>query len=123
MIKPSPQHVLQKDALQLGALAHPVRLEIVRHLANRDACCVKDLVARSDLAQSTISQHLKKLVDSELVQYKPFQQQSHYVLNRDEFAGLAERLDLIFDLCCACGSNAADPKNKRLNLSKKGPLK
>lgn len=117
MNKISRRDNLQKDALQLGALAHPVRLEIVRHLAARDACCVKDLVARSDLAQSTISQHLKKLVDAELVQYKPVQQQSHYVLNRDEFSGLSKRLTHIFDLCCTCGSNAAATKNKRLSPS------
>lgn len=123
MKKAYRQNNLQKDAMQLAALAHPVRLEIVRHLAARDACCVKDLVARSDLAQSTISQHLKKLVDAELVHYKPFHQQSHYVLNRDEFSGLSERLDHIFDLCCACGSNAADTKTQMLEPFGKGPLK
>ncbi|MGL4490479.1 MAG: ArsR/SmtB family transcription factor [Rhizobiaceae bacterium] len=53
-------------AAQLLALAHPVRLAIIRHLAASDACCNKDVVARVGLAQSTVSQHLKVLWISEL---------------------------------------------------------
>ena len=54
-------------AADLFALAHPVRLAIVRHLAEADACCNKDVVNRVGLAQSTVSQHLKILVDAGLV--------------------------------------------------------
>ena len=49
-------------AAKLAALSHPVRIEILRHLSARSACCCRDVVERIDLAQSTVSQHLKVLV-------------------------------------------------------------
>ena len=48
------------------ALAHPVRVQIVRILARTDGC-VSELVERLPLAQSTVSQHLKVLKDAGLV--------------------------------------------------------
>ena len=58
-------------AARLAALSHPARLAIVRRLAAADACCCKDVVRHLDLAQSTVSQHLKVLVQAGLVIYEP----------------------------------------------------
>lgn len=52
----------------LKALAHPVRLTIVRLLAEREECACGDLVSELPLAQSTVSQHLKALKEVGLVQ-------------------------------------------------------
>ena len=52
----------------LKALAHPVRLTIVRLLAEREECVCGDLVNELPLAQSTVSQHLKALKEVGLVQ-------------------------------------------------------
>jgi len=49
------------------ALAHPVRVAIIRLLVHRDGCIVGDIVAELPLAQSTISQHLKQLKRAGLV--------------------------------------------------------
>jgi DNA-binding transcriptional ArsR family regulator len=49
------------------ALAHPVRVQIVRILARTEGCVCGDLVDRLPLAQSTVSQHLKVLKDAGLV--------------------------------------------------------
>ena len=49
------------------ALAHPVRVQIVRTLARMDGCVCGDLVAQLPLAQSTVSQHLKVLKEAGLV--------------------------------------------------------
>jgi ArsR family transcriptional regulator len=49
------------------ALAHPIRVQIVRILARTDGCVCGDLVDRLPLAQSTVSQHLKVLKDAGLV--------------------------------------------------------
>ncbi|MEM6289691.1 MAG: metalloregulator ArsR/SmtB family transcription factor [Myxococcota bacterium] len=49
------------------ALAHPVRVAIVRLLVQRDGCIVGDLVDELPLAQSTVSQHLKQLKDAGLI--------------------------------------------------------
>ncbi len=49
------------------ALAHPVRVRIVRILARTAGCICGDLVDQLPLAQSTVSQHLKVLKDAGLV--------------------------------------------------------
>lgn len=54
------------------ALAHPVRLALFRYimLCNKrmEPVCTKDLVKIFDYAQATISQHMKVLVKSGLVE-------------------------------------------------------
>ncbi len=50
------------------ALAHPIRVQIVRILARTDGCVCGDLVEQLPVAQSTVSQHLKILKDAGLIQ-------------------------------------------------------
>ena len=50
------------------ALGHPARVKIIRLLARREACVCGEIVDELPLAQSTVSQHLKKLKKSGLVQ-------------------------------------------------------
>ena len=49
------------------ALGHPARVRIMRLLARRDTCICGDIVDELDLAQSTVSQHLKVLKDAGLI--------------------------------------------------------
>lgn len=49
------------------ALAHPVRLAILKYLSNQSCCYNGDLLDVIPLAQSTISQHLKELKDAGLI--------------------------------------------------------
>ena len=84
----------------LAALAHPARLRIVRQLACLDASCCKDIVAQLDLAQSTVSQHLKILVDAGLVHYRQSGQSSHYSINPVAFANVALFVGDMANLCC-----------------------
>ncbi len=50
------------------ALGHPARVKILRMLARREACVCGEIVDELPLAQSTVSQHLKKLKEAGLVQ-------------------------------------------------------
>ena len=50
------------------ALGHPARVRILRLLLRRDACVCGEIVAELPLAQATVSQHLKVLRESGLVQ-------------------------------------------------------
>jgi DNA-binding transcriptional ArsR family regulator len=53
----------------MRALGHPVRLSILRILAQRDReCCCTDVTQMLPLAQSTVSQHIKVLLDAGLVE-------------------------------------------------------
>jgi len=49
------------------ALGHPARVRILRILARRKSCVCGDIVDEFDLAQSTVSQHLKILKDAGLI--------------------------------------------------------
>lgn len=50
------------------ALAHPARVRIVRLLLSRKTCVCGEIVDNLPLAQSTVSQHLKILTESGLIQ-------------------------------------------------------
>ncbi|MEE0741566.1 MAG: ArsR/SmtB family transcription factor [Emergencia sp.] len=67
------------------ALAHPVRLKLFRYIMQcnkaMESVCNKDLVANFDYAQATISQHMKKLVQSGLVELKKQEKFSYYYAN------------------------------------------
>jgi ArsR family transcriptional regulator len=59
----------EADALasRFKALADPARVAIVNRLASADEVCVCNLVAALDLAQPTVSHHLKVLREAGLV--------------------------------------------------------
>lgn len=50
------------------ALGHPARVTILRMLIDRDSCVCGEIVGELPLAQSTVSQHLKIMKESGLVQ-------------------------------------------------------
>jgi ArsR family transcriptional regulator len=95
-------------AAGLAALAHPARLRILRTLSQSPACCCKDVVGRLDLAQSTVSQHLKVLTDCGLVAYAPDRQRSRYSLDR---AALGALSDALASLSAECTGPAGDSEN------------
>lgn len=87
-------------ARKLAALAHPVRLRLLRNLGSADSCCVKDLVGRIGLAQSTVSQHLKVLVEADLVRFRTDRQSSRYTINAGALRDLAGAIGQTLDHCC-----------------------
>ena len=49
-------------------LGHPARIAILQHLLQANTCINSDLVQELGLAQATISQHLRELKNSGLIQ-------------------------------------------------------
>ena len=101
-------------ALRFAALAHPARLAILRCLARHEACRCKDVVSALPLAQSTVSQHLKILVDAGLVTAEHRKPVSRYRLDRQALGELARSTGFFVEACCAgdppaelCGREAA----------------
>jgi DNA-binding MarR family transcriptional regulator len=80
-------------AARLGALSHPARIEILRCLAKASSCCCGEVVGRLDLAQSTVSQHLKILVADG--------QRSRYAIDRPALRAVAEMLACFASSCCS----------------------
>ena len=54
-------------ALFAKALGHPARARILRILTRKNSCICGDIVEELDLAQSTVSQHLKILKEAGLI--------------------------------------------------------
>ncbi len=50
------------------AIAHPIRVRILRLLLEREECICGELVELLPIAQSTVSQHLKIMKDADLIQ-------------------------------------------------------
>lgn len=67
------------------ALAHPARIKIFRYIMQqnkeRTQVCNKDLVAYFDYSQATISQHVKKLTEADLVQVVKKDRFSYYYVH------------------------------------------
>jgi len=67
--KPSVANSTDVELARLAkALGHPARVAIVRMLAEGGECVCGAIVSRLPLAQATVSQHLKVLKQSGLIQ-------------------------------------------------------
>lgn len=60
--------VMEETAEMLKAIAHPVRLCIVRRLWCKGACNVTNMQECFDMPQSTVSQHLGKLRQAGIIE-------------------------------------------------------
>lgn len=67
-VRLKPDSAAEELAALAWAIAHPARVQIVRLLINRNACMCGEIVDCLPLAQSTVSQHLKILKESGLIQ-------------------------------------------------------
>lgn len=92
-------------ARRFSAMAHPARLAILRHLAERDACCCKDVVGRVGLAQSTVSQHLKILQEAGLVDFRQERPRSRYTINKKALDETRAQMNSFLGTCCASGED------------------
>lgn len=74
----------------MRALGHPVRLNILRILATQEQgpCCCADVTDSLPLAQSTVSQHIKVLLDAGLIVRQPRGTRNCYIVQHDRLAEL-----------------------------------
>lgn len=98
-------------AARLRALAHPARLAMLERLAGQERCVCGEIVKALPLAQSTVSQHLKVLLDAGLIRSRTEGQRSSYCLDRAALDALAEEIDALFKAlrrpsgCCTPGAS------------------
>lgn len=74
------------------ALGHPARVAIVRYLSSLHSCFAGDIVEVLPLAQSTVSQHLKKLKEAGLIHGEVSGPRVCYEVNREALDRLAALL-------------------------------
>ncbi|MEJ7732871.1 MAG: metalloregulator ArsR/SmtB family transcription factor [Polyangiaceae bacterium] len=94
---------LERHAEQLGALGHPVRLRAVRFVvqAGREGASAGDIQAHVDLPASTLSHHLKRLVNAGLVTSRSEGTYHYYSADYVSLRGLT---DYVWEDCCKRGS-------------------
>lgn len=84
-----------------AALGNPARVRLVNLLAaNDEPVCLCHLIDPVGLAQATVSEHLKKLVDAGLVLREERGKWSYFSINKDAFERLATLADLAKGACC-----------------------
>ncbi|CAA9558206.1 MAG: hypothetical protein AVDCRST_MAG86-384 [uncultured Truepera sp.] len=76
---------------QVKALAHEIRYDLVRHLAQGERC-VCDLGDLLNLPQPTVSYHLGILRDAELITADQRGKNVYYVLRQQQLFGLGGAL-------------------------------
>ena len=85
----------QATARLFKALADPHRVKIVNLLATSpEPVCVCEFTGPLGLSQPTVSHHLKKLVQAELLEREQRGTWAYYSLRPDALSGLAAALDL-----------------------------
>lgn len=85
-----------KLATLLKALAHPARIAILQQIMAANACICGDLVDELGLAQATISQHLKELKNTGLIQGTIEGVSVCYCINPPVWEALGHDLEVFF---------------------------
>jgi ArsR family transcriptional regulator len=81
----------EKIAEQLKALAHPVRLQILRFLLKGPGCAT--LANREiDISQPNLSQHLKILTDAGIINFRKTGTKKCFYISRPDFVNELFRL-------------------------------
>lgn len=78
------------------ALCHPVRLKILKLLAGETCCFTGKLTEVIPMAQSTISQHLKALLEAGLIQGEINPPKVKYCINRENWMKAQELFGKFF---------------------------
>ena len=96
---------LDTHAGQLSALGHPIRLKILRFVvqAGPEGAAAGDIQTHVDLPASTLSHHLKRLLDAGVVTTR-FEGTFHYYAA--DYATLRGLTDYLWEDCCKRGGKS-----------------
>ena len=93
---------LERHAEQLAALGHPVRLKALRFIvqAGQAGAAAGDIQAHVDVPASTLSHHLKRLLDAALLSTRAEGTFHYYAA---DYATLRALTDYLWEDCCKLG--------------------
>src|ERR1700749_4818680 len=93
---------LEHHAEHLGALGHPVRLAILRFSvqAGAEGAAAGAIQAHVDMPASTLSHHLKRLVDAGVIRSRGEGTYHYYAAN---YQALRTLTDYLWEDCCKDG--------------------
>jgi len=95
---------LDRHAEQLAALGHPVRLAILRYVVQGGAegASAGDIQSQVDGPASTLSHHLKRLVDAGLMKTRG---EGTFHFYSADFTALRALTDYVWEDCCKRGKS------------------
>lgn len=79
----------------LKAIGHPARIAIIEFLLSKNTCICGDIVEELDLAQATISQHLRELKMVNLIKGSIEGNSICYCLNEETFCKIENYFSII----------------------------
>ena len=93
---------LERHAEQLGALSHPIRLAILRYVVQGapSGTAAGEIQARVEVPASTLSHHLKRLVDAALLSSRTEGTFHYYAA---DYTALRALTDYVWEDCCKRG--------------------
>ena len=96
---------LERHAEQLSALGHPLRLKILRFVvqAGVEGCAASDIQAHVELPASTLSHHLKRLIDAGVLTARS---KGTFHFHAADYAALRSLTDYVWKDCCKRGREA-----------------
>jgi DNA-binding transcriptional ArsR family regulator len=100
MAEPKITHFTKEEQALAGfakALAHPARIAILKKLANHNECICGEIVEVLPLAQSTVSQHLKALIEAGLIKGTIDGPKSCYCIHWEAFEQFKKQFNQLFD--------------------------
>jgi DNA-binding transcriptional ArsR family regulator len=95
---------LERHAEQLSALGHPVRLAILRFVvqSGQGGAAAGDIQGRLEMPASTLSHHLKRLVEAGLLSTRSEGTFHYYAA---EYSALRTLTDYLWEDCCKRGKS------------------
>lgn len=95
---------LERHAEQLSALGHPIRLRILRFVvqSGQEGTAAGDIQAHVDMPASTLSHHLKRLVDAGLLATRT---EGTFHLYSADYGTLRGLTDYLWEDCCKRGKS------------------
>jgi ArsR family transcriptional regulator len=95
---------LDAHAEQLGALGHPARLAILRHVvqAGPNGAPAGELQAKLDIPASTLSHHIDRLTRTGLLEGR---REGTYIYYSAVFTALRALTDYLWEDCCKGGTD------------------
>ena len=123
-VRPLPAAEQERLVAAFKALADPTRLEILRLVAAQAGpVCVCDIVDRFDLAQPTISHHLKVLREAGWLAASKVGIWAFYALDPGGPAALAEAAALLEPDAPRASRGAATAATRPLRSTARGPAR
>lgn len=79
------------------AMGHPVRIAIMRYLSSLDSCFFGDIHKELGMSKANVSEHLRILKESGLIQGEILPPKAKYCINTENCEKASQRFKNLFD--------------------------